>query len=365
MPVAVSGLERRLGGRKGVFSWAEEGRYFIQTIIREMETGLLILDKEGRIVECNRAAQMISGYRKREVLGKFYRDVWGTGPPVSPQEREIRIGNKGTLIKSKIFPVTGVKGELLGWVEIFQDRSLLKERMALAEVGEAAAQVAHEIRNPLGGIRGFASLLQREAKEESQEKLISRIADGVANIDKLVNDLLDFTRPQPQSKGFVDLNLVVQEALVYLTQEVELAGIDVQRRLIKKGVRIEGDGLKLRQALLNLLLNGVQAMPQRGRLTIKTFQRGERACLSVSDTGCGIPPQFKAQIFKPFFSRREGGTGLGLALVKKIVVAHKGEISLWSRVGKGTTLSLSFPLAKASISKGGPQSLDAERASPS
>jgi len=354
LPVAVRGLERKLGGGNGIFSWTGEREYFIRAIIKGMESGLLILNREGRIVECNRAAQMISGYRKREILGKFYQDVWGADLPVAPQEREIPVGNKGTLIKSKIFPVTGAQRELLGWVEIFQDHSQLKERMALAEVGEATAQVAHEIRNPLGGIRGFASLLQREAKEESQERLISRIADGVANIDKLVNDLLDFTRPQPRSQGLVNLNLVVQEALVYLTQEVGLAGIDVQRRLMKGGVRVKGDGFKLRQALLNLFLNGVQAMPQGGKLTIKTFQRGGKVCLSVSDTGCGIPSQFKAQIFKPFFSRREGGTGLGLALVRKIVVAHKGEISVWSRVGRGTTISLSFPLARASAGKEGP-----------
>lgn len=270
----------------------------------------------------------------------------GGVPPVSPQEREITIGNKGTFIKSKIFPVTGAEGKLLGWVEIFQDRAPLKERTALAELGEAAAQVAHEIRNPLGGIRGFASLLQRETKEKSQERLISRIADGVANIDKLVNDLLDFTRPEPRFQGLVDLNLVTQEALAYLTKEDDLTGIDVRRSLIENGVKIKGDSLKLRQALLNLLLNGVQAISRGGKLTIKTFQKGERACLSVSDTGCGIPPQFKAQIFKPFFSRREGGTGLGLALVKKIVVAHRGKISLRSRVGRGTTISLSFPLAR-------------------
>ena len=330
----------------GVFSWAEGGRYFMRAIVKGMESGLLILNREGRVVECNRAAQVISGYRKREILGKSYRDLLGTDLSMSPQEQELRWGEKGTLVRSKTLPVTGGKGELLGWVGIFEDRTQLKKRMALAEVGEAAAQVIHEIRNPLGGIRGFASLLQREAKEESQERLISRIADGVENIDKLVNDLLDFTRPQPRSQGEVDLNLVVQEALVHLAQEVELAGMDVQERLLKGGVRVKGDGLKLRQALLNLLLNGVQAMSQGGRLTIKTFQRGERAYLSVSDTGCGVPPQFKAQIFKPFFSRREGGTGLGLALVRRIVGAHRGKIFLWSREGQGTTVTLSFPLAK-------------------
>jgi len=356
LPEVVRELERA----RGVLPWAEEGRYFIQAILKEIESGLVILNREGRIIEFNRTAQRITGYRKGEVLGRFYRDVWGVDPPSSAQEREISVRDKGTLIRSKIFPVTEGRGNLLGWVEIFQDRSQVRERIALAEVGEAAAQVAHEIRNPLGGIRGFASLLKREAKGESQERLISRIADGVANIDRLVNDLLDFTRPQPQSRDLVDLNLVIQEALNCLAQEVELEGIEVQRRLKKGGIKIEGDGLKLRQALLNILLNGVQAMPQGGRLIIKTFQRGGKAFISVSDTGCGIPPQFKARIFKPFFSRREGGTGLGLALVKKIVVAHGGEIALWSKVGRGTTISLLFPLPKHQRSEENPKSLDAK-----
>ena len=115
-----------------------------------------------------------------------------------------------------------------------------------------------------------------------------------------------------------------------------------------KGMKIEGHSLKLRQAILNLLLNAVQAMPQGGKVVIKTFRRGERASISISDTGCGIPPQFKGQIFKPFFSKREGGTGLGLALVRRIVSAHQGEISLRSKVGKGTTVSLYFPLPSSS-----------------
>ncbi len=325
----------------------EEG-YFTQTILQELENGLVILNREGQIIEFNPAAQRITGYQREEVIGRFYREIWGVDPPPATQERETSIGSKKVSIKSKISPVINEAGELLGWVDIFQDLSPVQEKMALAEVGEAAAQVAHEIKNPLGGIKGFASLLKREAREESQERLITHIAEGIANIDKLVNDLLDFTRPQPQPKQLVDLNLIAQEALTLLAQEADLRKIAVESQMKGKGMKIEGHSLKLRQAILNLLLNAVQAMPQGGKVVIKTFRRGERASISISDTGCGIPPQFKDQIFKPFFSKREGGTGLGLALVRRIVSAHQGEISLRSKVGKGTTVSLYFPLPSSS-----------------
>lgn len=344
MPEAVKKFDKGLGITKWDLSRSEEQKYFAEVILREMESGLLAVNGEGRIIEFNRAAQEITGYRKEEVMGRFYRDLWGVDPLASSQEREIL--GKGTRIsvRSKISPVTDRKGKLLGWVEIFQDLSQVRERMALAEVGEAAAQVAHEIRSPLGGIMGFTSLLRREAKEMSQERLISCIVDGIADIDRLVNDLLDFTRPQPQPKEVIDLNQLTEKALMALAQEIELGGIEVKKKLKRGGIKMEGDSLKLRQAIVNLLLNGVQAMPQGGRLGIRTFQRGEKAVISVSDTGCGIPSQIRGKIFKPFFSRREGGTGLGLALVKKIVTAHRGEVALRSKPGRGTTISLLFPL---------------------
>ncbi len=350
MPAVVRELNRGSEVTKWILFPPEMLRYLLETILREMESGLVVLNPEGRIIGFNRSAQKITGYRKEEVIGKFYRDLWGTNPSPSIKERRISVKGRKIQLRSKISPVIDRDGKLLGWVEIFEDLFQANQKTALAEVGEAAAQVAHEIRSPLGGIRGFASLLQREAREESQERLLSRIVDGVANIDRLVNDLLNFTGPQPQSEEITDLNRIVQEALTCLAQDQELEGIEIEKQLKGGELKIEGNSLKLRQALFNLLLNAVQAMPQGGRLSLKSFQRGNKAFVTLSDTGCGIPPQYKGEIFKPFFSRKEGGTGLGLALVKKIVTAHGGKISLQSRPGRGTIISLLFPLSLANDS---------------
>ncbi len=354
---------------------------YLHNILDNLTSGVVAIDLQGRIVLFNSAAENILGYRAEEVVEKPYAEALGplleqdlalprllTDERVcSDQEKRFRCHSGREIVVSfSAFPLKESEGGLMGAVEVFSElprpeetREEFMRVKTLAALGEMAAVVAHEIKNPLGGIRGFAELLDRDTDEaDPRKKSVRKIIEGVEALSGIVARLLDYTRPVELSPRKVEMAGFVDETVNFFKMDSSQleTGIRMTRGYPEEKLYCELDAQQFRQILLNILHNAVQAMPDGGEIRIelsrKTAPRGlpgksdqGSVILKVSDTGIGMSEETRKKIFTPFFTTKEGGTGLGLSTVKKIVEAHGGEIQLQSEPGKGTTVVMGLPVA--------------------
>ncbi|MCK5526932.1 MAG: PAS domain S-box protein [Candidatus Latescibacteria bacterium] len=358
-------------------SLAEKDRVsnYLNNILESLSSGVLVMDLEGRITLFNRAAGEIMEYPTVEALGCLYLEIMGknvswestalctlkTGVPIAYGEKEI------TTHKGAVLPlgystslVTDGEGNLCGVVEIINDLShtkALEEEVqrvnTLAALGEMAATVAHEIRNPLGGIVGFASLLERDLDlGDPRRKLVKKIIEGVGSLNQIVTSLLAYTRPIRPRFREIDLVQVVDQTTRFFEMDVhqEENGITILRNVPPDPVLCRADPEQLGQVLLNLLHNARQAMPEGGEIAVEIGEHAfesdgeeEGAFVKIRDQGTGMTEAVRAKLFTPFFTTRENGTGLGLATAKKIIEAHNGAIHAENQPGEGACFTITLP----------------------
>ena len=215
----------------------------------------------------------------------------------------------------------------------------IHQSRVLRALGEMAATVAHEIRNPLGGIAGYAGLLARSIPpEDPKRRYVDKIIGGISSLNKIVSNLLVYTRKTNLQKQNTDLVAWAEAILSHVEIEIamEKKKILIERDFPPEPLNAEIDGEKLQQVMFNLLINGIQAIESEGKILVSIKSRENFAEIIVSDTGKGIEAEHLKSIFTPFFTTKEQGTGLGLAIAKKIVDLHEGEISVQSALNKGT-----------------------------
>jgi len=222
----------------------------------------------------------------------------------------------------------------------------------LAALGELSAVVAHEVRNPLGVIFNSLGSLRRLVQPAGDAKMLFDIVEEEADrLNRIVGDLLDFARPSTPELRPERLDRVVEDAVaVVLAQQV--ARVELAREIDPELPPVALDARLVRQAVLNVAVNAVQAMPRGGRITIRTRRDGDQAVVEIEDSGAGIPDEVKERIFEPFFTTKASGTGLGLAVVKRIVEGHGGAVSVRSAPGSGTVFGLRFPLGGPPVENG-------------
>lgn len=212
----------------------------------------------------------------------------------------------------------------------------------LAALGTLAAGVAHEIRNPLSSIKGFATYFGNKFEKESPDRELAEIMVGeVDRLNRVVSELIELTHPSDVQLRLTDAGELFRHALRLVESDCAARGIMVESRFEELAVNVDAD--RMLQVLLNLLLNAVQAMPDGGTLMLSVKGGREWIAFVVSDTGVGIAPDDQPRIFDPYFTTRNKGTGLGLPMVRKIVEAHGGRIRLDSRPGQGTTMTVELP----------------------
>ncbi|MGC8841951.1 MAG: GAF domain-containing protein [Candidatus Sumerlaeaceae bacterium] len=229
-----------------------------------------------------------------------------------------------------------------------QKELLRKER--LAALGEMAATVAHEIRNPLTSVRGFAQRIQRRAADLADPKIAEYTAiimEEVDRLNKFIKDVLDFARHAKPTYELVNLNTVVAEALTFVQDEFRRKEITVVHDLAPDLPPTVCDRMQMRQMLLNLLQNARSAVPRGGMVIVRTQNTGKYVRIRIVDNGHGIPRDVLPKIWSPFFTTKTHGTGLGLALVQRIVDDHRGRIFIRSREGCGTIVNVQLPLVKS------------------
>jgi signal transduction histidine kinase len=215
----------------------------------------------------------------------------------------------------------------------------------MAEIGKFSMIIAHELKNPLGIIKGSVDILDKPATEAvTQETMKSYIRDEVKRLNKLIEDFLAFARPMPPQKTFADVNDTVRKISGHFMIPEEL-NKDISLQIdLGDPPRIAIDENQIYQALLNLINNAVQAIEQKGEIHIKTDCQDRRVRIQVSDSGPGLSAEVKNKIFEPFFTTKAKGSGLGLTIVKKFVENHSGYIEVADFSEGGTTVSMFFPM---------------------
>ena len=344
----------------------KETRAMAREVIASLPVGLMVLGEKGEIRFINDAARKMAGLSEQTLEGGLAREVLGQVMEVV--ERSLEAG--GGLHEKEIFlemaeakplPVslsasliTRDDGEVLGQVVIFRDlrevKSLEKElrhKETLAAIGDMAAGVAHEIRNPLSSIKGIATFF-RVLMEEREEGRDAREAADVmiAEVDRLnraVTELLTVAGPTRLALAPHDVGELVERALRLVEQEAESQGVSLHVERGQKPLWADLDGDRVTQSLLNLFLNGLQAMEHGGELRVRLDDLPDALQVSVQDTGCGMDEETLKSLFDPYFTTRADGTGLGLAIVHKIVKAHGGSLNVTSRPGEGSCFVMRFP----------------------
>jgi signal transduction histidine kinase len=223
----------------------------------------------------------------------------------------------------------------------------------LAALGKLSAGIAHEIRNPLTSIKILIhSLADPQATESSREKDLSVIESEIERVNKIIRQFLDFARPRPPSLEPADPRKLIAETLALVGYEIESQGVELEREEEGDLPSVPMDREQMKQVLLNLILNALQAMPGGGKLRIQTAltgsgeggEGGRSVEIRLQDTGAGIPAEIQSRIFEPFFSTKEEGIGLGLSVAQRIVEEHGGRIRVQSAEGRGTQFAIVLPV---------------------
>jgi PAS domain S-box-containing protein len=348
---------------------------FIRSVVESLQEGVAALDDEGSVVAWNQALERCCGVRAGDLLGRPFFEAFpdaARAPWAEPLRQLLRgevehftLDAVEHLTPHRGRVVLNLRGSLLrhgpgpaGAVLLVED---ITERVALersarqaeklAGLGTLAAGVAHELNNPIGVLTSRIELMRLEAEgrplpPELRDDLdvLHRHAQRVARISQ---GLLSFARQAPRERRRVDLNAVVEDTLLLAEPAVTKAGVRVERRLAPALPAVRGDANALQQVILNLLTNARDALGGAGDIVVQTglAPDGRGLCLTIQDTGPGIPPHVLPRIFDPFFTTKTDGTGLGLSISYGIVRDHHGTVDVQTGEGRGTTFVLTFPAA--------------------
>ena len=348
---------------------------FRDLIFQSVGSGLIAVNPEGRITAFNRAAESITGVAEREALGQPWEALFGrevdleearqavAGPGTQSQRYEIRLKRRDgheVPVGISFWSLRSGGGEAVGLIGVCQDLSSIKRmeqrvRQAdrLATIGRLSANMAHEIRTPLASLSGAIEALVRELPADpGRERLVEIVLRESERLNRIIRDFLEYARPAPMASHAVDLAELLEEVVLLVEHRSLPAELKVIREYGEK-LPARVDPQQLRQAIWNLCINAVQAMPEGGELRVggRVVPGGgpPRLQLWISDTGQGIAEADLPQIFEPFFSTKPEGSGIGLALVYRVVQDHGGQIEVRSQPGAGTSFMLILPSADAAV----------------
>ena len=228
---------------------------------------------------------------------------------------------------------------------LFETEEQLRRADRLSALGELSAGMAHEIRNPLGSIKGAAEILKDDyGPDAPKREFVQILLKETDRLNQIVQEFLSFARPTPPELKQEDVNEVIESVLALTAQSARSSRITVEQKLDRTIGKRDLDGGLLKQAFLNLVLNAIQAMPAGGRLTVRSDLRPGGIEVQIADTGAGITPENRKKLFSPFFTTKKEGTGLGLAITFRIIQNHRGAIDVESGPGKGTTFTVWIPI---------------------
>jgi len=342
----------------------------LETAVENTGEAFVTIDARHQVIFFNKAAEKIFGYDRSEVVGhdlnrimtptcsRNHRDavaryVRTKKPGRIGHDTEIQATRKSgeTFTASISFSVSEVDGETyftgivrdLTEIKALQKRIIQSER--LAALGRFVAEISHEIKNPLMMIGGFARQLAAETNNEKFLSKLNIIVTEVARLESLLNEFRELYSPRSLDMQDMDVNDLVEEVYELIRDDCSMKHIDVAFNPAPGDIRVTGDRARLKQVLLNLTKNAMEAVETGGHLSLGTLRKQNRAEITIADDGCGISEEDRDKIFSPFFTGKEKGSGLGLSVSKGIVEQHPdSSLTFESQKGKGTVFTLSMPL---------------------
>jgi PAS domain S-box-containing protein len=349
----------------------EQRDQFFASILKNSADAIFTLDQDEKITSWNKGAEAIFGYTEEEMLGKSLEVVM---PQHLKEERELetisaiaqaegflrsyqtqRITKDGEVI-DVLFTRTAIRdaqGQLIGYSSVLKnitEQKLLDRHLThmekLSAIGELAAGLAHEIKNPLAGIKGAIEIIRDGLPpEHAHSRILGEVLSEVSRIDRSVVNLLSYSKPRKPE--FHKLNLVnlIENVISFLKKVADSKNIRLHLAVPSEIPHVTGDENELKQLFMNFILNSLEAIQEKGNVWIKIKSPFDsKVNIEVADDGPGIPPEQLGKIFQPFFTSKKNGTGLGLATCKRIVSNHGGLIQVQSKPGKGTRFIIDLAL---------------------
>ncbi len=370
-------VQRRFRQTKQSTEAARREREFSNQMLEGMVSALAAIDRHDRIRSANaaffkifpqaaigssihdrvgsaQAVKLLEAATASRVATATYRGRWNL------EEEDVT----GTYdIYSSPLEIDGEHGQILTLVDVTEAtkaEAAMRRTESLAAVGSAAAQLAHEIKNPLGSIRLGVEMLRQYTESEDADKTITLVERGIQHLNKLVVDVTQFSRPRQLERSEVDLNEVIESSIDLVADRIRDKETTVETHLTSPDIRGFWDGEQLREVFVNLLANAIDASEAKSQVAITTefvtpnagprkFDEatsinGAHAVITIADHGSGMDAKTQARLFEPFFTTKKRGTGLGLSIVRQIIDLHGGTISVESEKGKGTTFRIDLPL---------------------
>jgi PAS domain S-box-containing protein len=349
-------------------------RAFAESLIQSISSGLILVDTKERITYFNKAAGKILGYPKEEVIGKPFsifslKEKKQTMPTPFKNHYEMDSRREGVIVrKDKVkipigFNITdhldsrgGKIGKIISFRNMTNVLKLQEEILRmdrLVSLGELSSGIAHEIRNPLAGIKTTAQALGEEMEQDDPKReYLNRITKEIDRLNDLLKTFFSFAKPQKLNPVVCNIRDIVNEIIPLLIKDIANRGINFTEEYGRDLPKVRVDFSQMHQVFLNLFLNAIQAMPNGGELKIKAVPIAlaplvnpgkDYVRISISDTGKGIPTNGINKIFDPFFTTRSKGIGLGLSITYQIIKKHGGSVKVESKVDKGTTFILTLP----------------------
>lgn len=337
---------------------------YTASIVNNMPNGLITLDVLGEPVMINQAARHLFGWSDQperalsraaviQALSREFNPLLKRGEKILEKEFEAQLDPNTILplaVSASQVPAEGGPGSVFILRDLRQIRALedqVRQNEKLAALGRLAAGIAHEVRNPLSSMRGLARFLARDLDEKSREaEYLKVMVEEIDRLNRVVTGLLDFARPRPADLKPIDFNEIARHTSHLVADDAKARKVSIREDMAPEKPVILVDRDQAIQAMLNVLLNALEAMPQGGRVTINTKTADGFGLYMVEDSGPGFPAKDRSKLIDPFYTTKEKGTGLGLAQVASIMTAHGGRLELGGEPGMGARVVLYFPLVK-------------------
>jgi signal transduction histidine kinase len=328
-----------------------------ERVVASAAHGVLVLDGQGRVRAANPAARTLLGLATAPVgaaLGqlpalKAVAERAQASPANGTAEVRVIVDGVARSLVVQWAPLGNGEGTVVTVLDLTALReaeAAQRRRDALAGVARLTNHVAHELKNPLGALKLYALLLERQLRDTKPDgrELAEKIARAVDHLSTLVSEVGSFLQPGRPDLAPTSLGEVVEAALAAVTERAQATGIEIVRRLAAGSAALPADPRALREAVLAFVRNAVEAMPEGGTLTVELSEAGPEAlALAIQDTGPGIAPELQSRLFEPFFTTKREGIGLGMTVAHQVVEQHGGQVEVCSQPGAGTTVRVVLP----------------------
>jgi signal transduction histidine kinase len=358
----IAHLGQQMRDAKEIFSALKDN---VDQIMANLQDGLMLFTRDSRVVLVSASVERFLGRPRRELLGRTAGEIFTPGSelgglildgfhlqrPIAQAELESSNGKRVQISLDFIHE----RGTPIGALLILRDAESVRQigdeiemSRRMSASGRLTRGVAHEVKNPINAIVLHLQLLQNKLQQVDPDtrRHMEVIGNEIHRLDRVVQILVDFTRPRDLRIEEIDLKRLLDDVLVLATPDAEQHGVAIVRDLAPGSLTVKVDLDFMKQAILNVVLNGVQAMPEGGTLTISAHSEEDQVITEIRDTGGGIPPELQEKIFELYFTTKQGGSGIGLAQTYQVMQWHYGSVDFISVDGHGTTFRLILPLSE-------------------